>query len=299
MAIRVRDDLNRDVVLLAPPLRVVSLVPSDTETLFALGVGDRVVGRTEYCIEPAGEVHGIPTCGGTKDIDIDAIRDLAPQLVFANQEENARVPLERLAATGIPLFVSFPRRVADGIAHVARLARMMGVAREDRAVELVRRGYEALRQAQADASRLVPLPTFLPIWMDPLMTLGGDTFASDLLALAGAGNVFYDRERRYPLAADLGKVEPLPAERVAGRDTRYPRVSLDEVLQRAPELILLPDEPHEFTEDDAVVFRGQATPAARRGAIELCDGKDLFWYGSRTIDALARLRALDDRHRAA
>lgn len=283
---------------MAPPKRVVSLVPSETETLFALGVGDRVVGRTEYCIEPAAEVANIPTCGGTKNIDIDAIRDLAPTLVFANQEENARGPLEKLAETGIPMFVSFPCRVADGIAHVARMARMMGVSREPSVVALVKENYESLREAESLAASAEPLPTFLPIWMDPLMTLGGNTFASDLLALCGAHNVFHDRERRYPLAADVGKVEPLPEEKVAGRDTRYPRVTMDEVVERAPALVLLPDEPHEFTEDDAAVFRGLSMPAAARNAIELCDGKDLFWYGSRIGQALRRVRAIVDRNRA-
>lgn len=297
MAVRYRDDLNRDVVVLAPPKRVVSLVPSETETLFDLGLGDRVVGRTEYCIEPAGEVARIPTVGGTKDIDIDAIRALAPQLIFANQEENARGPLEKLVETGIPTFVSFPCRVADGIAHVARMARIMGVGREPHVVELIRGAYAALRDAEARVAETEPMPVFLPIWMDPLMTLGENTFASDLLALCGAHNVFHDRTRRYPLAADVGKVEPLPAEKVAGRDTRYPRVTMDEVVERAPELILLPDEPHEFTEADAAVFRELAIPAAERDAIELCDGKDLFWYGSRTGAALGRVRAIVDRHR--
>jgi hypothetical protein len=133
--------------------------------------------------------------------------------------------------------------------------------------------------------------------MDPLMTIHGDTFISDILDLAGAQNVFVDRQRRYPLAADLGKMKPLSAEKTAGRDTRYPRVTHDEVVTHAPELILLPDEPHPFTEEDANVFRALGIPAATRGAVVRTGGKDLCWYGARTIEGLPRLRALVDRYR--
>ena len=97
------------------------------------------------------------------------------------------------------------------------------------------------------------------------MTIHGDTFISDMLDLVGAQNVFADRERRYPLAADLGKAKPLSPEKVGARDVRYPRVTMDEVNARAPELVLLPDEPHPFSEADADVFRAQPTPPRRAG----------------------------------
>ncbi|HTM18857.1 MAG TPA: helical backbone metal receptor [Kofleriaceae bacterium] len=291
MAVKATDDLGRELVLYRPPQRIVSLVPSDTLTLFDLGAGERVVGRTRYCIEPAGRVDAIADVGGTKDTDVDAVLDLQPDLVIANQEENARPPLERLRRAGVNLFVSFPRRVGDGLAHVARLARLLGLEADPAARELVRRGYQALR-APPPAAR--PLPTFLPIWFEPLMTISGDTFASDMLALCGAENVFADRVRRYPLAADLGQRAPLADEQVAGRDTRYPRITVAEVAERAPEAVLLPDEPHPFGATEAAFFAAQPIPAARLDAIRTCDGKDLFWYGSRTIDALPRLRALVD-----
>jgi ABC-type Fe3+-hydroxamate transport system substrate-binding protein len=133
--------------------------------------------------------------------------------------------------------------------------------------------------------------------MDPLMTVHEETFISDVLALVGAENVFADRTRRYPLAADLGTQAPLSPERVADRDVRYPRVTLEEVVARAPDLVLLPDEPHPFTEADAEVFRGLDIPAARRGQIKLCDGKDLMWYGARSVEGLERLAALVDAAR--
>ena len=130
------------------------------------------------------------------------------------------------------------------------------------------------------------------------MTINGDTFISDMLDLAGAPNVFVDRERRYPLAADLGQATPLSGDRTAGRDTRYPRVTMDEVVSRAPALVLLPDEPHPFSEEDAEVFRALPIPAASRGAVVRTGGKDLCWYGAQTVLGLPRLRALVDRFRA-
>lgn len=286
MAIRIRDDRNRDVVLYAPPRRIVSLVPSDTLSLFSLGAGDRVVGRTRYCVEPADRVGEIPIVGGTKDTDVDAVMALEPQLVIANQEENARKPLEELARRGATILVAFPRRVADGIAHLARLARVLGVEREPEVRELMRRGYQV---ASAEPPPGEPVTAFLPIWMDPLMTLSADTVASDLLRLAGARNVFDDRQRRYPLAADLGNAAPRDP---GDRDVRYPRITTDELVARAPDIVLLPDEPHEFTPADAEVFAGLDIPAARTGKIRFADGKDLFWYGARSIEAVPRLRAL-------
>jgi ABC-type Fe3+-hydroxamate transport system substrate-binding protein len=154
-------------------------------------------------------------------------------------------------------------------------------------------------EAEARRARKRPVRVFAPIWMNPLMTVNGETFISDVLDLAGAQNVFADRPRRYPLAADLGKAEPLPPERVGDRDTRYPRVTLDEVEERQPDLVLLSDEPHPFTEADADVFRALNIPAAKRGMVVLCDGKDLMWYGARSLEGLDRLAALVDEARAA
>ncbi|HUH05081.1 MAG TPA: helical backbone metal receptor [Kofleriaceae bacterium] len=285
--LRIRDDVGRELLIPRPPRRVVSLVPSDTLTLFDLGAGARVVGRSRYCVEPGAELEAVPTCGGTKDTDVEAVLALEPELVIANKEENARGPIEALMKRGAPVFVSFPRTASAGVAHMARLARILGIEREDRARECIRRGYQAVERALA-ARTEVARAVFLPIWMDPLMTLGLDTFASDMLALAGARNVFSDRVRRYPLAADLGLRNSLPPEQVGERDTRYPRVTLAEVAERGPEAVLLPDEPHPFSADDAAVFHA-ALPSAD---VRFCDGRDLFWYGSRTAEALPRLTAL-------
>jgi ABC-type Fe3+-hydroxamate transport system substrate-binding protein len=285
--IRVTDDRGAHHQWRSPPQRIVSLVPSDTYSLVKLGARDRLVGRTRYCVAPAGEVDGIPAVGGTKDADVEQIAALEPDLVVANQEENSRKDIQRLDALGLRVLVSFPRTVAAGLAHLARLALALGYARGDEpARSVVAEAYRAHRAAEAARGGQPPVRTFVPIWMDPLMTINGGTFISDVLALVGAENVFADRERRYPLAADLGTGAPLPADRVGDRDVRYPRVTLDEVLARAPSLVVLPDEPHPFSEADAEVFRGLGVPTV------FCDGKDLMWYGARSVEGLGRLRSL-------
>jgi ABC-type Fe3+-hydroxamate transport system substrate-binding protein len=271
-ALKLTDDLGRTLVFMHPPQRVVSLVPSDTYSVIALGAGERLVGRTTWC-----EHGAAPTVGGTKDVDVEAVLALAPQLVIANQEENTRQALEALAAR-VPVLVSLPRRVEQGIAHLARLARILGIEQTDRARELIRRGY-AIGNPGEPASR-----AFVPIWMDPLMTLNADTFGSDVLARVGVENVFADRMRLYPLAADLGKTAPQDA---GGRDVRYPRVSREEVAARGADLIILPDEPHAFSAEDEAQLR-EILPKAR---VVRVSGKDLFWYGAWTIDALPRLAA--------
>ena len=297
--LRILDDRERELVFTRPPQRVVSLVPSDTLSLFDLGAGERVVGRTRYCVAPEGAVEKVPVVGGTKDPDPDAIADLHPELVLVNQEENTQAIVKQLAERAIPVLICFPKTVGEGLAQVARLIKVLGLSEQLRAREALARGYAALRTAEeklsADqAAGRTPPSVFLPIWMDPLMTVAEETHVSDALRLAGARNLFAERRRRYPLAADQGRAEAIPDAQLGTRDTRYPRITLSELAVRQPELVLLPDEPHPFTEQDAAVFRAQDTPAARNGKVRLCNGRDLTWYGTHCTVALPRLRALVD-----
>jgi len=267
-ALRIRDDRDRELVFLRPPRRIVSLVPSDTFNVQALG--GTVVGRTRYCDASDAQV-----VGGTKDVDVEAVARLEPDLILANQEENSQKHLEELAQLGLPLLVSFPKTVIEGLSHLARLAKIMHAD----ARELLKRGYDSARSPPPGE----PVRVFVPIWMDPLMTINAHTFISDALRLAGGENVFADRERRYPLAAELGQAVPRPS---GTRDTRYPRVTLEEVAARKPQLLLLPDEPHPFTPQDARAFDGLGA------RVIFCSGRDLCWYGARSVAGLPRLRAL-------
>ena len=278
-ALRILDDRQRELIFLRPPRRIVSLVPSDTLNVLALGAADRLVGRTRYCDAAAS----VALVGGTKDVDVDAVARLEPDLILANQEENSRAHLERLAQLSLPILISFPTRVAEGLSHLGRLSKILELDARD----LVKRGYAVMQEAEAALRSRQPLPAFVPIWMDPLMTVNGQTFISDALRLGGGSNVFADRQRMYPLVADLGQAVPRPA---GTRDTRYPRVRLEEVTQRAPRIILLPDEPHPFSEQDAAVFRS-ALPAAN---VVRCGGRDFSWYGAQSVEGVPRLRALID-----
>ena len=201
--------------------------------------------------------------------------------------------IEQLQAAGVDVLLSFPKTVFEGLQHARLLDARLG-GRNVELLDAMQLRYDALAQRRGR-----PVPCFVPIWMDPLMTVSGDTFISSALEIAGARNVFSDRERRYPLRADLGQGPAAAPEAVAGRDTRYPRVTLDEVVARGPALVLLPDEPHEFCQADAEVFRALAIPAAKHEQIHFCDGKDLMWYGLRTLEGLTRIaERVDDGRRA-
>jgi ABC-type Fe3+-hydroxamate transport system substrate-binding protein len=244
----------------------VSLVPSLTESLFELGLGERVVGVTEWCVHPKEAVAALPKVGGTKNPDLAAISSLAPDLVIANQEENRRRDVERLEAAGLRVWVSYPRTVAEGAALLAELAEL-GASAQARA-----RVVEPVLAAVAEAERTRPAlgtKVFCPIWRDPWMAVGGDTYAHDLLELCGGRNVFAERG-----------------------DRRYPRVTLDDVVAAAPEVVLLPDEPYAFGASDVAELRRLPIPAARSGRLHQIDGTFVSWYGSRIERALRAIRSL-------
>jgi hypothetical protein len=289
--IEVLDAIDRQIVLPSPAKRVVSLVPSETISVADLVGLDRLVGRTDYCIEPLGEVESIASVGGTKGFDVDAVRALKPDLVLANKEENSRPQVEAMIAEGLPVHVSFPCTVGQSLSYLESLCVMLGLDPEEAAP--VRAHREAF--ARANASRARAVPVFVPIWKDPWMTFDDGAYASDLLSLCGGDNVFSSRPRRYPLAADLGEREPWSEDRVGRRDTRYPRIRLDEVVERGAELALLPDEPYAFTDEDAAELR--ALGVGTELFVEHVDGKDLFWYGTRAASAIDALRAVLDPYR--
>jgi ABC-type Fe3+-hydroxamate transport system substrate-binding protein len=221
---------------------------------------------TEWCVHPAGGVAALPKVGGTKLPDLAAIRALAPDLVIANQEENRRRDVERLEAEGLRVWVTYPRTVSEGAALLAELAEL-GAAPEVRA-EVVEPVLAAVAEAER-ARRVEATAVFCPIWRDPWMAVGGDTYADDLLSLCGGRNVF---------AAPGGR--------------RYPRVTEDEIVAAAPEVVLLPDEPYAFGAEDEAELRRLPVPAAKTGRIHRIDGTWVSWYGPRIRPALRAIRSL-------
>ena len=277
-----------------PPRRVVSLVPSVTESLFDLNLGDRLVGVTDYCIYPETGVANLPRIGGTKNPDIKRIVDLAPDLVIANQEENRKEDVLALHDAGIPVWVTFPRTVADAFNLLWNIMHVFDEPAMVPRIRLMEQTMDWIWRISEKKLEDKPFHVFVPIWLDPLMTFNADTYAHDLLRICGGVNVFADRDRHYPLKADLGEAEPLSVDdpRVAGRDTRYPRVTMEEVAAAQPDMILLPSEPFQFTEEHVSLFAALDTPASRNGQILLVDGSLLTWHGTRLAYALDRLPGL-------
>ena len=248
----------------APPRRIVSLIPSITEILFALGLGDAVAGCTIYCTEPAEGVAATTRIGGEKNPKLELIRELGADLVLANVEENVREHVETLRAWGIPVFVTYPRTVADGVRLVRELGQVTGAAR--RGAELAAELERHLLDARARRGAAPRARVFCPIWRRPYMTINADTYVHDMLAVCGGENVF------------------------AALPTRYPEISLADVAAARPEVILLPDEPYRFRGAHMADFTPfPEIPAVRDRRIHLVDGKLLSWYGPRIERALALL----------
>ncbi len=275
-----------------PPRRVVSLVPSVTESLFDLNLGDRLIAITDYCVFPAEGVQNLPRIGGTKNPDVARIIAMKPDLVIANREENHKEHVDALCEAGIPVWVTFPRTVADAINLLWNIMHVFDEPVMVPRVRLIEQSYDWVQRL--GESREKPARVFVPIWLDPLMTFNADTYCHDLLRACGGLNVFADRERRYPLQADLGAAEAYADDdpRAAGRDTRYPRVTLEEVAAAQPDVILLPSEPYAFTEAHIPLFAALDVPAARNNRIKLVDGSLLTWHGTRLAQALNILPTL-------
>lgn len=281
-----------DMPVSEPPQRVISLVPSMTESLFDLNLGGRLIGVTDYCVNPAAGVAKLPKLGGTKNPDVRRIIELWPDLVIANQEENRREDIETLQAAGLPVWVTFPRTVREAFKLLWEIMHVFdegGMVERVRSMEWVLDWQERMAEAHEGECRV-----FAPIWLDPLMTFNADTFAHDMIKVCGGENVFADRARQYPLKADLGQGEAHAKDdpRSADRDRRYPRITLEEVEAAQPDIILLPSEPFAFTEQHIPMFTALNVPAARNGGVKLVDGSLLFWHGTRIGHALSTIPAL-------
>ena len=273
------------------PRRVVSLVPSVTESLFDLNIGSRVIGVTDYCTRPAEAVRRLPKLGGTKNPNVKAIITLRPDLVIMNQEENRKADAEALQAAGVAVWVTHPNTVREAL---DLLWTIMDIFEEPSMVPRVRLMEVAYEWTLGVTKEQTPRRVFVPIWRDPWMTFNRETYVHDLLHTCGAENVFADRERRYPLQADLGNAEAIPVDdpRMADRDIRYPRITLDEVVAAQPDIVLLPDEPFVFAQPDADEIARLDIPAAKNRQIFLVDGSLLTWHGTRIAYALRDLPPL-------
>jgi len=268
------DELGFRLELERQPQRIVSLVPSWTETLFALGLGDRIAGVTKFCVEPAEAVAALPKVGGTKNPDIGAISGLAPDLVIANAEENRREDIEELRALGIPVFTTYPRKISSAVESIMKLGAVVGRAAE--ADALAREIVLAVSEIETGLGVWAKLRfrVFCPIWKNPWMVFNADTYAHDVLRMLGFNNVY------------------------ASAGERYPRTTLEEAIERRPDFVLLPDEPYEFGAKDVEELKPKLPPALSRRLVTI-SGRDLHWYGVHMVHGLKSLAALLGRVRAA
>jgi ABC-type Fe3+-hydroxamate transport system substrate-binding protein len=258
-----RDDLGYAVELDGPVRRVVSLVPSLTESV-AVARPDALVGATQWCTHPAG--LDVPRVRGTKNPDLAAIAALRPGLVLANQEENRRVDVERLRAAGVPVWVTVIRTLDEAFASLRRMFTLaLGWPAPPwlDAAEHAWQGPPQPGEPENPGVRAV-----IPVWRDPWMVVGSGTFAGDVAARLGLVNVF---GANVPGGHGSG-----------GHEGRYPKVTLDDIAAAGPELIVLPDEPYQFTATDGP----QSFPGQR---VALVSGRDLTWYGPSLVTARERL----------
>src|SRR5215210_1715279 len=170
--------------LLMKPQRIISLVPSLTEALFVFGVGTRVVGRTRYCTQPPRLVGRVQKVGGTKKVDVERVLGLEPDLVVAVREENAREDIEELQGAGVPVFVGAPESVDGALGMLKELAERVGASRTEVVLGPIEWVCGRLREAESRRMRRV----FVPIWKEPYMSVGPDTYVHDVLRTCGGEN---------------------------------------------------------------------------------------------------------------
>lgn len=242
--------------LLYPPKRIVSLVPSQTELLFDLGLENQVVGITKFCVHPAKWKKTKTIVGGTKNINPEIIRALAPNLIIANKEENIKEQVEALAQD-FDIFVTDVANLGDAMAMINNIGQLThATEKADEIAKIIRKRFTSIKPTNN-------IPTAYLIWRNPYMTIGGDTFISDMLTHCGLTNIYASQKR-------------------------YPAVDIEDLKQKKCRLLLLPSEPYPFKQKHIEELQ-HCLPHTR---IMLVDGEMFSWYGSRLLQAPAYFNRL-------
>jgi ABC-type Fe3+-hydroxamate transport system substrate-binding protein len=243
------DQLNRAVTLASIPKRIISVVPSQTELLFYLGLDAEVIGITKFCIHPQDKVKRVTKIGGTKQLNIQLIDDLQPDLIIANKEENEQSQIEELM-TRYPVWISDINDLATAVDMVKRVGKVVGKKTE--ANELSNNILQQVNLLKLSAKNL--RIAYL-IWRKPYMAAGTDTFINAMLQLCGFTNAF--------------------------NKNRYPEVTSGDLVIAQPDMLFLSSEPYPFAEKHIVEFE-KLLPNTK---ITLVDGEMFSWYGSRLLHA--------------
>lgn len=243
------DQLGRTVDVPVAPQRIISLVPSQTELLYDLGLGERVVGITKFCVHPETWFHSKHRVGGTKKVDIDKVRALKPDLIIGNKEENTKKDIEALAKE-FPVWMSDVRDLPGALDMIGRVGDLTGTsAKANEMRSGIERAFGALKPLEPT------LTVAYLIWREPYMAAGHGTFVNDMLRRCGLENVF-----------DEG-------------DARYPEITPQELAEADPDLILLSSEPYPFNEEH-IADLNMICPGT---PVRLVDGELFSWYGSRLL----------------
>ena len=258
------DQLNRKVVLQQAPQRIVSLVPSQTELLVDLGLRQEIVGVTKFCVHPEDLRKTKKIVGGTKKVKIDRIKDLNPDIILCNKEENTEEMVHELEQIS-PVHVSDVKTIDDALSLILQYGEMF--RKREKATEISENIRELREDFVRDISLLPRKRVAYFIWQNPYMVVGRDTFINHLLELNGLENVFLEE------------------------DSRYPEVELEQLEEREVDLVLLSSEPFPFEEKHKKHF------LKKENAFEiyLVDGEYFSWYGSRLLAAFGYFRGLQSK----
>lgn len=244
------DQTGRTIEITGLPQRIISLVPSQTELLYSLGLDEEVAGITKFCVHPPAWLRHKKRVGGTKNVNLPLIHQLNPDLILANKEENIKEQVEELARQ-YPVWISDVHDLPGAFDMIGQIGRITG--KEDAAEKITRQVKENF--AQLNPYHPKPKTCYL-IWREPYMTVGGDTFIHVMLETAGFENMFRSR-------------------------LRYPEITIKELSAARCEVLLLASEPFPFKEKHQQELQSQLPDTK----ILLVDGEIFSWYGSRMIAA--------------
>lgn len=254
------DHLNRTITINFPPKRIVSLVPSQTELLYDLGLENELIGITRFCIHPKEIFDTKTKVGGTKNYSLDKIRALKPDLIIANKEENHKESLEALARE-FPVWISDIFNLSDSIKMIIDIGKICN--KEEKAKQIATKIQQNFSELKL--SKSTQKAVYL-IWKEPFMTVNKNTFIDDMMKYAGFENVFSEEE------------------------SRYPEISLEQIQTRKPDYILLSTEPYPFKEKHLAFFE-ENFPNSK---VKIVDGEMFSWYGSRLMQAAVYLETINN-----
>lgn len=249
--ITVTDDLGREINIPFPPQRIISAVPSTTEFLFDLELEGKVISRTRFCRYPKGKIEKLPNIGGPKNLYVDKINLLNPDLILVNEEENNKAQVEALM-DDFPVYVSKVRNYDQALQNILNTGRITNT--EPKAFEIVNKIRAGFSRIPKSAE---PIKVLYLIWRNPFMGVGKNSFIHSMLEMCGFENILTD-----------------PHE-------RYPNLSVEKLKDLNPELVLLSSEPYPFQEANIKEIQ-DILPNAK---IELVDGEMFSWYESHMLKA--------------